>query len=32
MHQPDLFLRFGTSLAIGLLIGLQREYAQGQRN
>jgi uncharacterized membrane protein (DUF4010 family) len=25
----DLFLRFGTAIAIGFLIGLQREYAHG---
>jgi len=28
---PDLFLRFGTALVIGLLIGLQREYAFQER-
>ncbi|MFQ6100172.1 MAG: MgtC/SapB family protein [Anaerolineae bacterium] len=29
MEQIDLFYRFGAALAIGLLIGLQREYAHG---
>jgi uncharacterized membrane protein (DUF4010 family) len=29
MEQVDLFYRFGAALAIGLLIGLQREYAYG---
>jgi uncharacterized membrane protein (DUF4010 family) len=27
MTSPDLFLRFGIALAIGFMIGLQREYA-----
>jgi uncharacterized membrane protein (DUF4010 family) len=27
MAQIDLFLRFGAALAIGVLVGLQREYA-----
>jgi uncharacterized membrane protein (DUF4010 family) len=29
MTQFDLFVRFGTSIAIGFLIGLQREFAKG---
>jgi len=29
MEQVDLFYRFGAALAIGFLIGLQREYAHG---
>lgn len=29
MENADLFLRFGVALAIGFLIGLQREYALG---
>jgi uncharacterized membrane protein (DUF4010 family) len=29
MEQVDLFYRFGVALAIGFLIGLQREYAYG---
>ncbi|MEA3342113.1 MAG: MgtC/SapB family protein [Chloroflexota bacterium] len=29
MEQTDLFYRFGAALAIGFLIGLQREYAHG---
>ncbi len=29
MEQVDLFYRFGVALAIGFLIGLQREYAHG---
>ena len=29
MENTDLFLRFGASIAIGFLIGLQREYAHG---
>ena len=29
MEQTDLFYRFGVALAIGFLIGLQREYAHG---
>lgn len=28
--QVDLFYRFGVALAIGLLVGLQREYALGE--
>lgn len=31
MVDADLFLRLGSALAIGLLVGLQREYAQGER-
>ncbi len=31
MNERELFLRFGSALAIGLLIGLQREHAQGER-
>ncbi len=30
MEQVDLFYRFGAALAIGFLIGLQREYAHGK--
>ncbi len=29
MAQADLFYRFGAALAIGFLVGLQREYAHG---
>jgi uncharacterized membrane protein (DUF4010 family) len=29
MEQVDLFYRFGVALAIGFLVGLQREYAYG---
>ena len=29
MEQADIFYRFGAALAIGFLIGLQREYAHG---
>ena len=29
MAQADLFYRFGVALAIGFLVGLQREYAHG---
>ncbi len=29
MSQVDLFYRFGVALAIGFLVGLQREYAHG---
>jgi uncharacterized membrane protein (DUF4010 family) len=29
MPQVDLFYRFGAALAIGFLVGLQREYAHG---
>jgi len=29
MAQTDLFYRFGAALAIGFLVGLQREYAYG---
>jgi len=29
MENIELFLRFGTAIAIGFLIGLQREYAHG---
>jgi len=31
MEQDELFYRFGVALAIGFLIGLEREYAQGDR-
>lgn len=31
MSQPDLFYRFGVALALGLLVGLQREYSHAQR-
>jgi uncharacterized membrane protein (DUF4010 family) len=31
MNETALFLRFATALAIGLLVGLQREYALGER-
>jgi uncharacterized membrane protein (DUF4010 family) len=31
MNEADLFLRFASALAIGLLVGLQREYAIGER-
>ena len=30
MENADLFLRFGVALAIGFLIGLQREFAHGE--
>jgi len=29
VEQANLFYRFGAALAIGFLIGLQREYAHG---
>jgi len=29
MPQIDIFYRFGVALAIGFLVGLQREYAKG---
>jgi uncharacterized membrane protein (DUF4010 family) len=29
LNQADLFLRFGAALAIGFMIGLQREFAKG---
>jgi uncharacterized membrane protein (DUF4010 family) len=29
MEQTDLFIRFGAAVAIGFMIGLQREYAHG---
>ena len=32
MEQPQLFLRFGVAIAIGFLIGLQREYSHGGGN
>lgn len=32
MENIDLFLRFGAAIAIGFLIGLQREYAHGGPN
>ena len=28
MEHTDLLIRFGTALLIGVLIGLQREYAR----
>lgn len=28
-HQTDPFYRFGAALVIGMLVGLQREYAYG---
>lgn len=31
MDDLELFLRFGSALAIGLLVGMQREYSQGGR-
>ena len=31
MREGDLFLRMASALAIGLLVGLQREYDQGER-
>ncbi len=31
MINQDIFLRFGASLLIGVLIGMQREYAHGSR-
>ncbi len=31
MDEAGLFLRFGSALAIGLLVGLQREHDQGER-
>ena len=30
MEHSTLFLRFGVALAIGFLVGMQREYARGQ--
>lgn len=32
MDQPQLFFRFGAAIAIGFLIGLQREFATGGKN
>jgi len=32
MADPRLFLRFGVALFIGVLIGLEREYAGGERH
>jgi len=32
MEQLDLFYRFGAALIIGILVGLQREYAYGDPN
>jgi uncharacterized membrane protein (DUF4010 family) len=32
MQSSDLFLRFGVAIAIGFLVGLQREYAHGGNN
>ena len=29
MSQTDLFIRFGAAIAIGFMIGLQREFAKG---
>ena len=29
MTSPDLFLRFGVSMALGFLVGLQREHSHG---
>lgn len=31
MNDLELFARFGSALAIGLLVGMQREYSQGGR-
>ncbi len=31
MDQPQLFLRFGAAIAIGFLIGLQREFAKQKK-
>ena len=31
MASADLFLRFGVALAIGFMIGLQREFAKGRQ-
>lgn len=31
MNEPDIMVRFGSALAIGLLVGLQREYSLGER-
>lgn len=31
MDEADIFLRFASALAIGLLIGLQREFSHGHR-
>jgi hypothetical protein len=31
MSQLDLFIRFGASIAIGFMIGLQREFAKGRQ-
>ena len=31
MNQTDLFIRFGTAIAIGFMIGLQREFAKGHK-
>ena len=30
MDHASLFLRFGTAIAIGFLIGLQREFSHGR--
>ena len=32
MEQSDLFLRFGVAIAIGFMIGLQREHAHGGKS
>ena len=32
MDELTLFSRFGLALAIGLLVGLEREYSQGEGN
>ena len=30
MDHASLFLRFGTAIAIGFMIGLQREFSHGK--
>jgi uncharacterized membrane protein (DUF4010 family) len=32
MNQPEIFLRFGAAIAIGFMVGLQREFAMGGKN
>jgi uncharacterized membrane protein (DUF4010 family) len=32
MTQPEIFLRFGAAIAIGFMVGLQREFAMGGKN
>lgn len=32
LTQAELFLRFGVALALGILVGLQREYSHGGRD